>query len=169
MLCSSYFSSDSASLPLFVCLFPSLPPSNLAFWSYAGKNKERRGQTLFYSNPKPWEQTQIQPNRIYSRVPLQMGICRLSIGLGPGASGIDTQTTTKLRKNVGKEEMLTSCCSPQRSTSGIAPSLPEIQLDFTLFDRMSFRCLRVGILNSGGVMRTMVNCSSDLGRVNPDS
>lgn len=64
--------------------------------------KERRGQTLFYSNPKPGEPTQIQPNRIYSRVPLQMVICRLSTGLGTGAPVIDTPTTTQLGEEMGK-------------------------------------------------------------------
>ncbi len=75
------------------------------------KKRKKRGQTLFYSNPKPGEQTQIQPNRIYSRVPLQMVICRLSIGLGAGAPVIDTPTTTQLREEEGKEEMLISCCN----------------------------------------------------------
>lgn len=92
-----------------MCLFLSLPLSNLVFWSHGGQ-KKRRGQTLFYSNPKPSEQTQIQPNRIYSRVPLQMVICRLSIGSGAGPPVIDTTTTTQLREEVEEEEMLTSCC-----------------------------------------------------------
>lgn len=91
-----------------MCLFLSLPLSNLVFWSHGGQ-KKRRGQTLFYSNPKPSEQTQIQPNRIYSRVPLQMVICRLSIGSGAGPPVIDTTTTTQLREEVEEEEMLTSC------------------------------------------------------------
>ena len=43
--------------------------------------------------------------------------------------------------------------------------------DVPHFGQMSvtFRFLCVVILNSGGFLRTMVNCSSDLCRVNPDS
>lgn len=93
--------------PFLCCPFLSLPLSNLAFWSHEGK-KKRRGQTLFYSNPKPGEETQIQPNRIYSRVPLQMVICRLSIGLGAGAPVTDTLTTTQLGEETEREEMLTT-------------------------------------------------------------
>uniref|UniRef100_A0A8C9YMZ3 Uncharacterized protein n=1 Tax=Sander lucioperca TaxID=283035 RepID=A0A8C9YMZ3_SANLU len=57
------------------------------------------------------------------------------------------------------------------STSGIAPLPAEIWPDVLLFGRMSvaFLFLCVGVLNSGGFLRTMVNCSSDLCRVNPDS
>ena len=59
------------------------------------------------------------------------------------------------------------------------PGIVPVPLDFLLDDPMdvpllgqmsvSFLFLCVGVLNSGGFMRTTVNCSSDLCRVNPDS
>lgn len=76
----------SLSFPLYLYLI---------LLSKATKAKKRRGQTLFYSNPKLGQQTQIQPNHVYSRVPLQKVICRLSSGFDAGAGAISTTTQEK--------------------------------------------------------------------------
>ena len=83
----------------------------------AKKINKKKGQTLFCSNPKPGQPTQIQPNRIYSRVPLRMVICGRPIGSDTGAPLIDSPTTTQPVEDVQEEETLTPCCCREDLTS----------------------------------------------------